>query len=170
MHPLLIVALSEAKTICTSTLKPGSATSPRDRQRGWAVVLTLLALSLVPGALSIPHAQADGMRTAAQQIWRNASASNPSVLIATDPPGEAEAIAEIAMDDPHRPSLFAVRGSRLLGGGGYNNGDYQPRFADPARVMQAIDQYAIPFVLFRSTGAPGEWAHLEQLRAVRRDA
>ena len=165
--PLLIVALLEAKTICTSALKPGSATSSRDGQRGWAVILVLLALSLVPGALNIPRAQADGMRAAAQQVWRNAIARNPSVLIATDPPGEAEAIAEIAMDDPRRPSLFAVRGSRLLGGGGYNNGDYEPRFADPASVMQEIDRYAIPFVLFRSTGAPGEWTHLEQLKAVR---
>lgn len=45
--------------------------------------------------------------------------------------------------DRSGPSLFAVRGSRLLGGGGYNNRDYLPRFATPAEVALEIDRYAI---------------------------
>ena len=30
--------------------------------------------------------------------------------------------------------------------------------------MAQIDEFAIPLVLFRSTGKAGEWAHLQQIR------
>jgi hypothetical protein len=67
------------------------------------------------------------------------------------------------MLDPNPPGLFAVRGSRLLGGGGYNNSEYEPLFQTPEQVMAQIDEFAIPLVLFRSTGKAGEWAHLQQI-------
>jgi hypothetical protein len=66
------------------------------------------------------------------------------------------------MNDPKRPSLFAIRGSRLLGGGGYNNGDYLPKYHNTAEVMAAIDEYHVPLVLFRSDGSMREWEHVRQ--------
>jgi hypothetical protein len=76
-------------------------------------------------------------------------------------------VAELAMVDPHRPSLFAIRGSRLLGRGGYNQQDYLPRFSTAAEVMAAIDAYAIPLVLLRNGQGAHEWQHLRQLDEAR---
>jgi hypothetical protein len=80
---------------------------------------------------------------------------------------EGAALAEIAMQDRARPSLYAVRGSRLLGGGGYNSQEYQPRFKDPREVLAAIDRYAIPLVLVRQEPGRDKWAHIGQVEAAR---
>ena len=64
---------------------------------------------------------------------------------------EGSAVARLALHDPNRPSMFAIRGSRLLGGGGYNNQDYLPLYDNEAEVSKAIDRYAIPFVLLIKT-------------------
>jgi hypothetical protein len=77
-------------------------------------------------------------------------------------------VAALADRDPARPSLFAVRGSRLLGGGGYNRADYQPRFATPQAVMAAIDDYAIPLVILRTRDGGDEWAHVDQVAEAAR--
>jgi len=132
-----------------------------------AAVAGLMALSLVPFALGAAKKAQLGLIAASAQIWMQRSDRNPSVLIVSDGRGEAAAIAELAMLDPGRPSLFAIRGSRLLGAGGYNNRDYVPRFASAAGVMAAIDEYAIPFVLYRAGGSVGEWAHLRQIAEAR---
>ncbi|MBV1800000.1 hypothetical protein [Siccirubricoccus sp. G192] len=81
-------------------------------------------------------------------------------------PVEAEgaAISELALRDRMRPSLFAVRGVRLLGAGGYNTHEYVPRFASPTEVMAAIDEYAIPLVLLQPGQAGRELAHIGQIR------
>jgi hypothetical protein len=42
--------------------------------------------------------------------------------------------------------------------------DYQPRFADAAEVMAAIDAQAIPIVLLRADGGPREWLHVRQVQ------
>jgi hypothetical protein len=88
--------------------------------------------------------------------WRSAS-------IWIDAAGEGASIVELAVADPNRPSLFAVRGSRLLGAGGYTNQDYLPRFETPAEVMAAIDDYAIPLVLVSARNDDKQWAHLHQI-------
>lgn len=128
----------------------------------------ILALSFLPRALELHAKPRLGLIEAARQVWMHRTASNPSVLIASDGQGEGSAIVELAMSDPNRPSIFAVRGSRLLGGGGYNNQDYLPRFKTTAEAMTAIDEYAIPLVLLRTSGAPEEWAHLRQIDEARR--
>jgi len=129
----------------------------------------LLVLSLVPAAIAVPEKLRIGFMDAAPEVWRALPAGNRAVLIAADGQGEAAAIAALAMRDPARPSLFAVRGSRLLGAGGYNNQDYEPRFQTSQEVMAAIDDYAIPLVLYRPNAATNaNWRHLQQIADAQR--
>jgi len=128
------------------------------------VAAAVLLLSMIPNiTYAVPPSSRDLM-AAAREIWARHSPGNPVVLIAGDGPMEAAMIAELAMRDPRRPSLFAVRGSRLLGGGGYNNADYRPRYHAIADIMAAIDDYAIPLVLLRTDHHAEEWTHLQQIR------
>ncbi len=158
--PALILAAYAASRLLTSV--PGS------RPRNAVIAFGLLALSALPQTPELKNDMDDsGIIGAAKAIWRAHIPGNPSVLIATDYQAEVQAVADLAMLDPARPSLYAIRGSRLLGGGGYNSEDYQPRFADPAEVMAEIDRYAIPLVLFRKRGDDDDWAHLDQVEAAR---
>jgi hypothetical protein len=127
----------------------------------------VLIVSLVPFASQIPNLKDEGFAEAAQQVWRNRLPDNPVVLIAGDAKAECASIVGLAMLDKNRPSIFVVRGSRLLGGGGYNNQDYRPRFADVRGVMAEIDRYKIPFVLFRNSGMQKTWLHLAQIQEAR---
>jgi hypothetical protein len=125
--------------------------------------ILLLAISLLPFVLQVEKRPRRGFIEAASTVWANRLPENPSVLLATDPKGEGASIVELAMADPNRPSLFAIRGSRLLGGGGYNDEDYLPKFETPAEVMAAIDDYAIPLVLVSARNDDKQWAHLRQV-------
>jgi hypothetical protein len=111
----------------------------------------------------VPPLAEPAFTEAAALVWQQIDPRNPVALIVVGPIGEDAAVAELAMHDPHCPSLFAVRGSRLLGGGGYNNSDYKPRFDKAAEVMAAIDGCRIPLVLFRSDSSAGEWMHVRQV-------
>ena len=126
------------------------------------VVMAVLAIFIVPGAARIPHKARLGLVEAAREAWTTVNADNPAVLVVAGAGAEGAAVAELAMNDPKRPSLFAIRGSRLLGGGGYNNGDYLPKYHNTAEVMAAIDEYHVPLVLFRSDGSMREWEHVRQ--------
>jgi hypothetical protein len=120
-------------------------------------------LTTAPGVVRKQHS---GIIEAVQELLDHPVPGNPAVLLAADSLEEAEAIVEIAMHDSNRPHLFAVRGARLLGGGGYNTQDYQPLYATVAEAMAAIDAQAIPLVLVRSDGTPGEWEHVRQVKAA----
>ena len=124
----------------------------------------LLALTIVPAAIASPVKPSLGFMAAAPQVWHKLPPNNRAVLVVSNGPGEAGAVAALAMYDPHRPSLFAIRSSRLLGGGGYNDQDYVPRFKTARQVVAAIDSYAIPLVLFRPN-VPGSlsWLHVNQV-------
>jgi hypothetical protein len=126
------------------------------------VVMAALAVFIIPGATHIPHQARLGLVEAAREAWTNVNADNPAVLVVTGAGAEGAAVAELAMNDPKRPSLFAIRGSRLLGGGGYNNGDYLPKYHNAAEVMAAVDEYRVPLVLFQSDGSAAEWEHVRQ--------
>jgi hypothetical protein len=119
----------------------------------------LLAINMEPS----PQASFD---VPAQTVWAMRLAHNPVVLLAVPADQEGTAVAELALHDPNRPSSFAIRGSRLLGGGGYNNQDYAPLYDNEAEVSKAIDRYAIPFVVFSTRHAPGEWKHIRQIEAL----
>jgi hypothetical protein len=133
-----------------------------------AVTVFTLAASTLPIAFTAEPKTHSGFIEAARELWLHRIPSNPAVLIATNNQDEAAAIAELAMIDPDRPSLFAVRGSRLLGGGGYNAQDYVARFQTPEEAMTELDNYNIPFVLLRSDPNPNAWAHIAQLEEARR--
>jgi hypothetical protein len=130
-------------------------------------VAGLLGLAALPWVLSPAPKVQYGVIEAARQVWAHRVAHNPSVLIATDGGAEGAAVAELAMNDPARPSLFAVRGSRLLGGGGYNEQEYVPLFQTAGEVMAAIDDYAIPLVLVRGTPGRNRWRHVDQVEQAR---
>jgi hypothetical protein len=128
-----------------------------------SLLAIVLAASMIPSVLSVTPKTELGFTEAAPLVWQQVEPNNPVVLVVARQNVEDSAVAELAMHDPHCPSLFAVRGSRLLGGGGYNNWDYKARFDTATEVMAAIDAYRIPLVLFRTDGSPGEWAHVRQV-------
>jgi hypothetical protein len=133
----------------------------RGRRQGVAAgVIAVSFLPLLGASSAPPHF---GMATAARQVWANLPVGNRAVLIAADAGVEAAAVAELALRDPQRPSLFAIRGSRLLGGGGYNNSDYRPRFNRLEDVAAAIDRYGIGLVLSQSSDHPKVWEHVSQV-------
>jgi len=134
------------------------------------ISLALAAIVMVaalPWTASAEVKRQFDLTEAVAQIWRHRIADNPSVLVVSDGGAEGAAVAEIAMHDPARPSLFAVRGSRLLGGGGYNSQEYQPRFKTSKEVLAAIDHYAIPLVLVRLEQGRDDWAHIAQVEQAR---
>src|SRR5262249_7452218 len=56
---------------------------------------------------------------------------------------------------------------RLLGGGGYNDEEYVPKFHTAAEVMAAIDDYSIPLVLVSAPNDDRQWAQLRQIAQAR---
>lgn len=133
-----------------------------------AAAAALIVAAMLPAALSVAARPSFGLRQLAPRIWAELPRSNPVLLIATQNSVEGAVIAELAMADPHRPSMFAVRGSRLLGGGGYNRADYVPRFTDPRQVASEITRRGMPLVLHEADG--GGWAHVAQVEDVRAEA
>ena len=129
---------------------------------------------IVPRAATAEHKLQVGLIEAARQTWANVPANNRVALIIAGAGSEGAAVAELAMHDPARPSLYAIRGTRLLGAGGYNAADYQPRFHTPEQVMAAIDEYRVPLVLFRADESGSDFAniteygHIQQIAEVRR--
>ena len=164
LPPLLILAgtalrwLAGAMQLHLTPLVPRSAPA----LAGSVVAIGTIA-SIAPGA-TVPTRKLElGFMRAAPEVWRVVSRRNPVVLVVAGTGAEGAAVAEIALNDPQRPSLFAIRGSRLLGGGGYNSFEYTPRFHTPAEVMVAVDDYHIPLVLFRMDGNQSEWEHVRQV-------
>jgi len=131
----------------------------------WVPVAAVFATTL-PFAARTPASPAAVFAAPTEAVWQARIPANPVVLLAVNGNDEGAAVAELAMRDPARPSLFAVRGSRLLGGDGFNNQDYQPLYDDPDGVAEAIDRYAIPFVLFSTRHHPDEWQHIRQIEAL----
>jgi hypothetical protein len=162
LPPLLILALHGLDVVSTRLI--GTQRHPGLWQWGTS---TLVGVSFLISAAGLTTKSSSGIIQAVQQIIAHPVTGNPAVLVAADAPQEAEAVAEIALQDHHRPNLFAIRGSRLLGGGGYNNQDYEPRFHDAIAAMAAIDEQNIPLVLFRADGHPLEWQHLHQIEEAR---
>lgn len=142
----------------------------RSRGLGGAALACVALASMVPSALSANYLPNDGYLAAARAVRQLARPENPTVLVVAPATGESAMISALAAVDPARPSFFVVRGVRLLGGGGYNNDDYVPRFSEVGDVIAAIDRYAIPLLVFRGDRSPRAWAHIGQVReALRRE-
>ena len=125
----------------------------------------VLGLAFLLTSAELVRKQHSGMLEAAEQLFAHPVPGNPAVLISADELEESQAIMEIALRDTDRPNLFAVRGSRLLGGGGYDAQEYRPRFDTVAKVMAAIDAESIPLVLVGG-GDRCDWEHVCQVRAA----
>lgn len=163
LPPLLILAVFGFRVLWDRLRKAKPAASTLS----WGIG-ALFGLSFLATSAELVAKPSSGVIQAVQQLIANPIDGNPAVLIAADAAQEAEAVAEVAMQDHNRPNLFAVRGSRLLGGGGYNNQDYLPRFNSAEKAMAAIDSYGIPVVLFRADNGPLEWAHMQQIEQARK--
>ncbi len=128
--------------------------------------VALVFATAIPFAMMTTAVPAASFAAPADAVWGARLPTNPVVLLAVPADREGTAVADLAMRDPDRPSLFAVRGSKLLGGGGFNNQDYIPRYNDLNAVSAAIDHYAIPFVLFSTRQGSDEWQHISQIEAI----
>lgn len=140
----------------------------RARLGASALAAAVLLIAALPVALSMTPRPSLGIRELAALVWAEKPPANPVVLISAKSSSEAAAIAELAGADPHRPSLFAVRGSRLLGGGGYNRTDYVAKFASSGEVAGQIERMRVPLVLYQDD--PGGWKHVAQVEQVREAA
>ncbi len=170
LAPLVILAFFGLK-LCVGWLigfMPQTRTLLPDPDRGLALGAALLGALFVPLAVKAHPKPNWGLIEAARTIWDHRIAANPSVLTALDPLQEPALIAELAMLDPQRPSLFVVSSVRLLVTGGLRPSDYVLRFETPEQVMAAIDRYAIPFAVVSSSarGKPhvSQLAQLDQVR------
>jgi hypothetical protein len=137
---------------------------------GRALVLALcVAGMLLPPAWSLWSAAPRpklGQIEASRAALAYVSQTNPVILVAADSPAENAAVSELAFADPRRPSLFVLRGSRLLGGGGYNRSDYRPLYNSVDQVRDILEQYQIPLIILTTSGASQEWAHVSQVEQV----
>ncbi len=132
------------------------------------------ALAVLAGALLLPllavptwtPATGVGARALAAEVLRRLPASDPVLLVASDALGEGGLGSELVLHEGSVPRVTAARGSRLLGGGGYNNLQYQPRFAAPEEAMALVERLRIPMVALDRTPAAGGWAHVGQLAAM----
>lgn len=166
LPPLFLLAAVGTEALLDSLRQQVPSLFSSAAARG--VVFAIVIISIIPAGLRAESKTPLGFRDLAKVAWANRTDTNPVTLIVAKESAEAAAVAELAMDDPARPSLFAVRGSRLLGGGGYNRTDYAPKFADAAQAAAAIDAAHVPLVLYQAD--PGGWAHVAQVDAARAQA
>jgi len=168
LAPLVILAIFGLELLAGRLI----AVFPKTRSllpnvdRGVMIGTVLLAASFAPLTVEAHPKPSWGLIETARTIWEHRIAANPSLLVALDQLQEPALLAELAMLDKHRPSLFALSSVRLLVAGGFRPGDYVLRFENPEQVMAAIDDYAIPYVVLSSNdrGRP----HVAQLAQIDR--
>jgi hypothetical protein len=156
LAPLLVLAAHEAMWLFERLRRPIA-------RGAWVAVLITSVVTFAWTEQSVPH---DRLHEAAQAALEALPPSNPVVLLVADGTIEPALIAAIAMAEPQRPMAWVIRGSRLFGGGGYNNADYQPRFTDPRALLEELNRYGVSLVIFRRTGAVREWTHVAQFGAM----
>jgi 4-amino-4-deoxy-L-arabinose transferase-like glycosyltransferase len=169
--PLIIMAVHGVYAAYRGLRASRSGSSVLPQQPGKVLITGVFAAMLVApmvvrAEVLVAPKPVYGLGWAADKVWSLRNTRNPAALIVANGRGEAAAIAELAMRDSALPSLFAVRGSRIFGGGGYNNQDYQPRFANVADLMTAIDEYSIPLLILRRDAREDAWAHIRQVEEL----
>ena len=88
-------------------------------------------------------------------------------LVSSDSSGEGSFIAEVAMQETHRPEHFAKRVSKELGVSSWSGGNYKPKFESDAALLTALTNGAFDFVVM-DTAIPerGRRPHHDLLRRV----
>lgn len=142
-----------------------STTSARLRPAVTGGLLVLLVLSVV--MLTYPSAKAyHGVGGAAAVVRQLLPTDNRSVLIVGFDVVETTFIAESAMLQPVKPDLYIIRGSRLLGGGGYNNFEYEQRFSTLAQVAAELATYRVPMIVISTADRASRWVHISQVQML----
>ncbi len=156
LAPLLVLAAHEAIRVFEQLRRPIA-------RGAWVAILIVSVVIPAWPVQAVPH---NRVAEAAQAALGALPPGNPMALVVAGKATEPAMIAAIGMAEPRRPVTWVVRGSRLFGGGGYNNADYKPRFSDPHDLMKEIDRYGISLVIFQRTGDAQEWAHVAQFNAL----
>lgn len=162
--PMLLLAARGASGLAEA-LAPRLAPPGLQRLAAPAVITAAFLLPLLAAAPWTPVA-GTGARALADEVLRRLPASDPVLLVASDAPGEGSLSVELAMHEGPMPRVTAARGSRLLGGGGYNNFEYLPRFSSPEEAMALVERLRIPLIVLDRTPAAVAWAHVGQLAAM----
>jgi hypothetical protein len=139
----------------------------RLRQPAWRALAIAAPVAVAAFAVLPPARQPQDMLAAAVAAMQTELPhANPVILLVADAETEPALIAEIAISEPRRPRAWVIRGARLLGGGGFNNADYQPRFATPADILPEIDRYGVAVVIFQRSTRPDAWGHIGQFATL----
>jgi hypothetical protein len=164
MLPFVLVLAALGAQAAWSALAARLAGVPqRALVAGFMLVVTGASVAL----LSYPPVKAyHGFGGAAAEARRLLTANNRTVLIVGFDVVETTFIAETAMLQPVKPDLHIIRGSRLLGGGGYNNFDYAPRFSSVDDVAAELVPYRVPVIVISTADRASRWAHVAQVQAL----
>lgn len=137
------------------------------RRPAWRAIAVAAPLAVAALAVLPPEPQPQDTLAAPVAAMQSAlPPGNPVVLLVADAQSEPALVAEIAISEPQRPRAWVIRSARLLGGGGFNNHDYQPRFASPGEILPELDRYGVAMVILQRSARPDAWAHIGQFAAL----
>jgi hypothetical protein len=155
---LIVLAVIGAQRLMSVTIPAGRAI--------WPIGLTLLMVTTLV-LLPFPEEKTyRGIGGAARVASRDLPERNQVVLIVGFDVVETAFMSEVAMSKPIRPSIWIVRGTRLLGAGGYNNFEYQPKFTNLDEVRREIDLLSIPMIVISTHGKISNWKHIQQVQEI----
>ncbi|MGN6546481.1 MAG: ArnT family glycosyltransferase [Aureliella sp.] len=134
----------------------------------WAVNFLAIVSVVVLQVSGLHLYQKDwgGYRPVVSQIHSTATTVHPVCLIVGDPRADGMFVAE-AVASEVRPSMFALRASKLLASGKWDGREYRPRFRSTAEVERLLDELNVEFLVVDSTfGAEQTAVHHQQLADV----
>ena len=159
MPPLIILALAGLRWITRGHPKVGPAACaallalffglpllapPISRPVGYGSLGSEIALS----PFRIPKKEWRGFMPAAQAAL---AGNHRHLFVASDSRGEGSFIADVAMLDPHRPSLIVDRASKLLASSTWSGAGYQSFYTTPAQVFAALERAGVQAVVLDSS-------------------
>lgn len=120
----------------------------------WAPValLAMAAISILPVLTSF-HKVTVGYRAVCGWLLGNAGPGQ-AILIASDTDGEGMLVSEVGQSQP-RPTMYIVRGIKLLEDCDWNGADCHATVADPIEAQKVLDSIPIRYVVMdHFTGTP----------------
>jgi hypothetical protein len=126
------------------------------------VILSLSVATLKYPSIKLYH----GITGAAQEVKNLLPAGNRSVLVVGFDVVETSFISVSSMLQPINPDIYIIRGSRLLGAGGYNNFQYTPRFDSVEDIKTELSKYSIPVIVISTASHSQNWAHIAQVQEL----